>query len=118
MRRSGPATIGFFSETVLQKGGAEILAHMRQRVGHAVAVVLGGDHRQFFALVAVALEVTARDLAEEPGEAAADVGLFLAVAGPEQDVAHLGGGRRAHLLGAHDQRDAAAPGGDEVHGAM
>ena len=57
---------------------AEILLHLRQRVGDAVLVVLGGDARQRVGLVAVALEIGLGDVAEDAGEAALDRVLLLA----------------------------------------
>src|SRR3546814_13730783 len=39
---------------------AEVLAHLRQRIGHAVAVVLGGNGGQRVRLVAVLLEILLR----------------------------------------------------------
>src|SRR3546814_11521521 len=48
---------------------AEVLAHLRQRIGHAVAVVLGGNGGQRVRLVAVLLEILLGDEAEDAGEA-------------------------------------------------
>ena len=51
---SGPATSGFLSDTVAAELEAQVLVHLRQRIGAAVLVVLGGDRRERVALVAVA----------------------------------------------------------------
>ena len=59
VRFSGPATKGFFSLSCAAELEAEVLAHLRVGVVDAVAVVLGGDHRQRVGLVAVALEIGA-----------------------------------------------------------
>jgi len=58
---------------------AEIAAHLCHRVGDAILVVLRGDPRQRIGLVAVALEIFLGDLAEDAGEAALDLVLFLAI---------------------------------------
>ena len=52
--------------------------------------VLRRDAGQGLALIAIALEIGSGDAAEHAREAAFDAGLFLAVAGVEQDIAHLG----------------------------
>jgi hypothetical protein len=49
-------------------------------------------------LVAPALEVGVGDFAEQPGEAALDVGLLAHIGGLEQVAADLGRRRRRHLL--------------------
>src|SRR3546814_20559764 len=58
---------------------AEVLAHLRQRIGHAVAVVLGGNGGQRVRLVAVLLEILLGDEAEDAGEAAFDLAVLLQV---------------------------------------
>ena len=96
---------------------AEILAHVGIGVAHAVDVVFGRDHRQLFAAVAVALEIGLRDAPENAGKACVAL-LLLAVAGGQQNVAHLRVGRRRHLLRADDERDASAPRLDEIQRAV
>ena len=91
----------------------ERLAHVRVGVVHAVGVVLRGDHRQLFAVIAVALEIRFGDLAEDAREAQR-VRLLLAVAAAQQDVRQLPRRQRGHLLGADHERDAAAAAFDEV----
>ncbi len=49
---------------------------MRIGVVQGVGVVLGGDHRQFFAVVAMTPEILFRDLAKDPGEALRVLFLF------------------------------------------
>ena len=88
---------------------AEILAHLRIRVADAVLVVLGGDHRERVGLVAVALEIEARDLAEDAGEARRRVAVLRQVGGLQEVPADLGPGRRRHLLDADDEHRAGAP---------
>src|SRR3546814_5703168 len=55
---------------------AEVLAQLRQRIGHAVAVVLGGNGGQRVRLVAVLLEILLGDEAEDAGEAAFDLAVL------------------------------------------
>ncbi len=85
---------------------AEILAHLRIRVGDAIFVVLGGDQRERVRLVAPALEIRVGDFAEHAGEAALDAGLLAYVRCLEQVAADLGRRRRRHLLDADHQNDA------------
>ena len=97
---------------------AEVLAHLRERVVHAVLVVLRRDRRQGIGLVAVALEICLGDAAEHAGKTGGNVGLFLLVAGLEQGVADLLAGRRGHLLDPDHQGEAAAAGQQEVPRAI
>ena len=61
---------------------AEILAHLREGIAHAVGMVLGGDGRKGIRLVAIFLEIALGDLAEDTGKAAVDVAFLLQVGGP------------------------------------
>ncbi len=97
---------------------AEVLADLGERVGDAVAVILGGDARQRIGLVAPALEIQPRDLAEYPGKAAVDVGLLAHVGRLEQVAADLGGGGCGHLLDPDHQHDPRRTGGDRVQPLM
>src|SRR5712691_8033964 len=112
LERTGDARI------LLALGAAELvtkeIANLRERVADAVLVVLGGDARERVGLVAPALEIERSDLAENPGEAAVDVGLLAHVGSLEQVAADLGRGRRRHLLGTDHQHDARGPGGDRL----
>ena len=85
---------------------AQVLADLRIRIADAVLVILGGNARQRIRLVAPALEIESRDLAEDAREAAFDVGLFAHIGGLEQIFADLGRRCRGHLLGADDEHDA------------
>lgn len=67
----------------------EIPAHMRVRVGYAVRVVLGRDHRKFLGTIAVTLEVMLCNAAEDARKTAFDVGLLFPVAAAQKDVADL-----------------------------
>ena len=78
VRFSGPATNGFFSLSWRQNSIAEILAHLRIGIVDAVLVVLGGDHRQRVRLVAIALEIGLRDLAEDAGKTGRRVAVLAA----------------------------------------
>jgi hypothetical protein len=91
VRFSGGATYGFRSDRVRQKSKPRS---------------------------AVALEIRLGDAAEHAGEPGGDVAFLAPVAGGEQDVADLRAGRGGHLLGPHHQREAAAPGGQEVARAV
>ena len=106
VRLSGPATNGFFSLGVAAELEAEILAQLRIGIADAVLVVLRRDHGERVGLVAPALEIKSRDLAENPGEAALDVGLLAHVGGFQQIFSDLRAGRRGHLLDADHQHDA------------
>ena len=93
---------------------AEVAAHLRQRIGDAVLVVLGGDAGQGVGLVAVALEIFLRDLTEDAGEAAFDLVLLLAVTSAQQQVIDLGAGHLGHLLDADNEHHPRPAGGDRV----
>src|SRR3546814_13173404 len=67
------------SDLVAAELVAEVLAHLRQRIGHAVAVVLGGNGGQRVRLVAVLLDILLGDEAEDAGEAAFDLAVLLQV---------------------------------------
>ena len=97
---------------------AEIALHLRHRVGDAVPVVLRGDAGQRVGLVAVALEVFLRDLAENAGETALDIVLLLAVGGAQQHVVDLGAGQLGHLLDADDEHEPRLAGVDRVEPHM
>ena len=56
---------------------AEVAAHLRVRIVHAVLVVLRRDRRQRVGLVAVALEIALGDAAEHAGEPGRNVALLL-----------------------------------------
>src|SRR5262249_44293410 len=85
---------------------AEILANLRVRIGDAVLVVLRRDPSKRVRLIAPALEVEARDLAENAGEATVDVGLFAHIGGLEEITPDLGSRRRGHLLDADHEHNA------------
>ncbi len=87
-------------------------------IDRAVGVVLGGDHRKLLRAIAITLEIGLGDATELAGKTAGDIGLFCAVASREQNVAYLGGGKRRHFFGAHDERNAAPPRLDEIHRAV
>jgi hypothetical protein len=91
---------------------------LRPGIVDAVLVVLRRDRRQGVGLVAVALEIALGDAAEDAGEARGNVAFFLSVARRQQDVADLRAGGGRHLLRPHHQREAAAPGGQEVARAV
>ena len=97
---------------------AQILAHLRIGVVHAVLVVLRGDGGERVGLVAMLLEIGLGDAGEDAGEASLDAGLALEVGGGKQDLAHALAAHGGHLLHAHDEGDAAAPGAEEVQRAM
>jgi hypothetical protein len=81
-------------------------------------MVLGSDLRQRIRLVAPALEIAPRDLAENSGKAALDIG-FLANIGRLQKVAADFGGRHCgHLLDADDEHDARRFGRDGFQSLM
>jgi hypothetical protein len=61
-------------------------------------VVLGGDAGQRVGLVAVALEIFLRDLAENARKAALDLILLLAVGRPQQQVVDLRAADLGHFL--------------------
>ena len=44
----------------------EILAHVRVRIAHTIFVVFCRDHRELFAPIAIALEITLRDRPKTP----------------------------------------------------
>ena len=85
---------------------AEILAHLRIGIVDAVLVVLGGDGGERIRLVAMALEIALRDLAEHAGETGRRVAILGKIGGAQQVLADLRAGRRRHLLGADHQHDA------------
>ena len=97
---------------------AQILAQLRVRIADAVLVVLRRDHGERVGLVAPALEIEPGDLAENPGEAALDVGLLAHVGGFQQVFSDLGAGRRGHLLDADHQHDARRLGRDRLQPLM
>ena len=91
---------------------AEILAQLRIGIVDAVLVVLGSDHGQRVGLIAMALEIGLRDLAEDAGKAGRRVAVLREVRGAEQVPADLGARRGGHLLGADHEHEAGAPGID------
>ncbi|MNX92536.1 hypothetical protein D3C86_1246840 [compost metagenome] len=97
---------------------AEILAHMGIGIDRAIGVVLCGNHRQLFRAVAITLKICLCDAAELTSKPAGNIGLLRTVTGGEQDFAHLCGRQRRHFFGADNECDAAAPGFDEIHGAV
>ena len=113
VRLSGPATKGFFSDSVAAEVEAEILAHLRVGVGDAVLVVLRRDQGERVGLVAVALEVRGGDLAEHAREAARRLAVLGKIGGAFRRFAPISGARRmGHLLDADHQGDPGAPGLD------
>ena len=106
MRLSGPATIGFLSETVRQNSKPRSFLIWAQGIGAAVAVVLGGDGGQRVRLVAVALEVGLGDVPEDAGEAALDLALLLEIGGLQQGLADRGARQLGHLLDADHEHEA------------
>ena len=107
LERAGDERI--FLADVAAELEAQILAQLRVRIADAVLVVLGRDHGERVGLVAPALEIEPGDLAENPGEAALDVGLLAHVGGFQQVFSDLRTGRRGHLLDADHQHDARGP---------
>ncbi len=97
---------------------AQILAHLRVRIVDAVLVVLGGDHRQRIGLIAMALEVGARDLAEHAGEPARRATVLGQIGGLEKNVADLRPRRLRHLLDADHQHGLGALGLDGLDRLM
>ena len=73
---------------------AEILAHLRIGIADAVLVVLRGDQGERVRLVAIALEISARDLAEHAGKAARRVAVLRQIGGLQKVLADLRAGRR------------------------
>src|SRR4029077_11427051 len=55
---------------------AQVLADLGVRIAHAIAMSLGGDARERVGLITPALEITRRDLTEDPGKAAVDIPLL------------------------------------------
>ena len=81
LERSGD--VGVLLALAPAKLEAEVLAHLGIGVVDAVLVVLGGNHSECVRLVAVALEIGLRDLAEDAGEAGRRVAIFRQVRGLE-----------------------------------
>jgi len=65
-------------------------------------------------LIAPFLEIQARDLAENAGEATVDLSLFAHIGRLQQIASDLGRGRRRHLLDADHQHDAGAVPSDRL----
>ena len=103
---------GIFFALLAAELVAEILAHLRIGIVDTVFVVLGGDHGERIGLVAVALEVGLRDLAEDAGETGRRLAILRQIGGLEQVLADLGAGRGRHLFRADHQHDAGATGID------
>ena len=66
----------------------------------------------------MALKIGFRDASKDASEAALDILFGLAIAGVQQDFAHLGAWGRGHLLGAEHQGEAPALGGQEIKCAV
>ena len=101
-----PGHIGVFLALGAAELVAEVFSHLRERIADPVLVVLGRDPGQRVGLVAVFLEIGSRDLAEDAGKAALDIGLLADIGGLEQVPADFGRGRRGHLLDADDEHQA------------
>jgi hypothetical protein len=97
---------------------AQVLADLGIRIGHTIAMVLGGDARQCIGLITPALEITRCDLAEDPGKAAVDIRLLADVRRLEQVAPDVRRGRCRHLLDADHKRDARGSGSDRIDRLM
>ena len=73
---------------------------MGKGILHSIVVVLSGDHCQRFGLIAVTLEIAARDLPKKSGKAAADTRFFRPVRSAEQDIPN----REIMAMGVKDGR--------------
>ena len=88
--------------------------HLRQRVGHGVGVVFGGDGRHRAQRAVVTLGVLAGGAAEQLRETQAGFGRIVLVTGPGQGLGDCGGAGVGHLLGAHYQYQLGAAGENRI----